>query len=61
MSSRESLKQTSLGGQLDTHGVHLQKKVVKNVSLLNIIKSDTHGVHLQKKVIKNVSLLKIIK
>ena len=36
---------------LDTHGVHLQKKIVKNAPLLHIIvlhiiMLDTHRVHL---------------
>jgi hypothetical protein len=61
MSSRELSKQTLLGGRLDTHGVHLQKNVVKNDLLLNIIKLDTHGAHLQKKVVKNTPLLNFIK
>ncbi len=73
MSSRELSEQTPLGGRLDTyvvhllaiikldtHGVHLQKKVVKNAPLLNTIKSDTHGVHLKKKVIRNAPLLKLL-
>uniref|UniRef100_A0A2N9G7A4 Uncharacterized protein n=1 Tax=Fagus sylvatica TaxID=28930 RepID=A0A2N9G7A4_FAGSY len=42
------------------HGVHLKKKVVKDVPLLHIIMLDTHGVHLKKKVVKDVPLLHII-
>ncbi len=48
--------------KLDTHEVHLQKKIAKNGHLLNIIKLDTHMVHLQKRVVKDESsLLKLLR
>uniref|UniRef100_A0A2N9HUE2 Integrase catalytic domain-containing protein n=1 Tax=Fagus sylvatica TaxID=28930 RepID=A0A2N9HUE2_FAGSY len=52
--------------QVDTHGVHLKKKVVKDAPQVShplhiIIKLDAHRVHLQKKIVKNESpLLNII-
>ena len=46
---------------LDTQGVHLEKKTVKSVPSLPIIKWDTQGVHLEKKTVKSVPSLPIIK
>ena len=40
--------------------MHLQKKVVKNASFLNIIESDTQGVRLKTKVVRNTSFLKLL-
>jgi hypothetical protein len=53
-------RSSSICYQVDTHGVHLKKKVVKDAPLLHIIMLDTNGVHLKKKIVKNTHLLHII-